>query len=297
MLTEIQDHRLLHLHQLVDDLFADDTEEDQLLQQPFHEAIDQLQRLYEAAATSPEPGPSQLEGVIEAHARTHARHHGPAATRAMLMNVANRIHTPPASTLPAKILAQETSKASTKRAHGKPALVPPKPVTLTETACHFIDQELAWLSDPARTTEHFTAFAIDANGEICGRIDRSSGQSTWCAVGSVEGIVREALSDGAKALWCVHNHLQQDVFSETLQRHWASAIEPSASDISTTNALKAACEQSGVAFIDHLVVGPNAREFSFAEAERPILTTWDVEQRKLDAQPTWFLEAMAKRGY
>ena len=139
--------------------------------------------------------------------------------------------------------------------------------------------EGAWLSQPTHEVEHVSVLFLDGAGEVCGRYEHTDQQRKSCTF-NIPAILQEARKCGAAALWTAHNHPRVYAWSEALNRHWHGAIEASADDIAATQALRTALCEVGLQLLDHVVCGPNARAYSFAAAEQPVLTEWDIREAR-----------------
>jgi RadC-like JAB domain len=156
----------------------------------------------------------------------------------------------------------------------------PPCLTMSEQTVGYVGAEARWLE--AQAVEHLVVFSLDAAGEIIGRQDFSDAAPKSCTV-PMAVMVQEAQRQRAAGLLVLHNHPRRDQWSESLQRHWAGVCEPSAADRETTAALREALTAKGIALVDHVICGPRAMPYSFAEAARPVLSNdWDRRQRRLE---------------
>jgi hypothetical protein len=155
--------------------------------------------------------------------------------------------------------------------------VQPTPQTLD-----YLRREARWLE--GERVEHAVALLLDASGDVCGCIRRSDQLPRSCGV-DIPSLVREAgETPKARALLFLHNHTRADAFSESLGRHWHGACEPSAADIAFTRDLREALRAKGLTLCDHLICGPNALPYSFAESEKPMLSEWDLRVARMEAR-------------
>jgi DNA repair protein RadC len=112
------------------------------------------------------------------------------------------------------------------------------------------------------TQEVFRIFLLNKARQVTATEDLFSGTLDQAVVYPREVLAR-ALSAGAAALLCAHNHPSGD-------------SSPSASDREMTRRLYHACRSVGLEFLDHLVVGRKTI-FSFAQAGE--MAAWAAEHQ------------------
>jgi hypothetical protein len=154
-------------------------------------------------------------------------------------------------------------------------------VRVTARTLDYLRAEARWLE--AQPTEHVITFALNTAGEVTGCIRHTDGEPRSCTV-PIPQIVRESQGYQAAGVMVLHNHPRAQDFNPQLGRHWYGAIEPSSEDIETTHRLREALQAAGIRLVDHLICGPNARPYSFREADMPMVSEWDERCYRLEAR-------------
>lgn len=109
-----------------------------------------------------------------------------------------------------------------------------------------------------RMAEEYVYIAcLSCSGQIIGFFEVSHGNQSSTSIGPREILVR-ALSVGASAIVVAHNHPA------------SKTVKPSSMDIEATKALKAACDITGIAFVEHFIIGTGSNYYSMAEHEEEI---------------------------
>jgi RadC-like JAB domain len=168
-------------------------------------------------------------------------------------------------------------------------------IALSEQALRYLREEALWMAD--QPVEHFVVFSLNAAGDIIGRQDYCDHQPKSCTV-PLPTVAQETQRQRAAGALAVHNHPRAHAWSESQQRPWAGACEPSSDDIQTTTQLREALAAMGIRLVDHLICGPHARGYSFAEATTEGVNagaSWDQRQAWLESQPAWFQQLMSRR--
>jgi hypothetical protein len=147
-----------------------------------------------------------------------------------------------------------------KEAKATPGPLPS--ITPSAETIGYVRAETRWLA--AQPVEYFIGFSLGAHGKVIGRVDRTDAMPKACTI-DIPGVIRESRGQGASGLLVFHNHPRRHAYREALGRHEAGAIEPSAEDISFTRMLRQALREAGMTLVDHVIVGPRAFGYSFAE--------------------------------